>query len=295
MIRVLFSALLVVAMTASLPSGAAAERPSFSFGAIADCQFAAEPDAPPRLYHTAPDKLAEAVTRFDGEKLAFVTHLGDFIDRDWVSYDVLLPIVRRSHHPWRFVLGNHDFGVPDAQKAAVPAKLGMPARYYSFTKHGWLFIVTDGNDLSSYAWPEGSAEHARSMAAHAGLYADKPLWDGGIGDVQMRWIDAQLTHADAAGQKAVLLSHFPLYPANPHNLWNADAMLALLDRHPSVKMWLDGHNHEGNYGLRNGIHFVNLKAMLDTTETAYARIDMFADRIEVHGFGRQQDMVLPLR
>lgn len=79
------------------------------------------------------------------------------------------------------------------------------------------------------------------------------------------------------------------------NLWNADDVIAMLDRHPSVKIWLDGHNHEGNYGERNGIHYVNLKAMLDTEENAYSRLDFFDDRIELHGVGRQESRVLRLR
>ncbi len=270
-------------------------RPLFSVGAIADAQYAAEPDAPPRLYHTTPGKLAAAVDDFNRRKLAFVVHPGDFIDKDWASYDALLPIARRLNHPWHFVLGNHEYEVDDTHKPQVPAKLGMPARYYSFAQHGWLFIVTDGNDLSSYAWPEGSVEYRRSMAAHEAHYPDKPLWDGGIGDTQMRWIDAQLAEADRRGMKAMLFCHFPLWPENPHNLWNAPEVMTLLERHPSAKIWLDGHNHEGNYGIRAGIHYVNLKAMLDTPDTAYARLDFFADRVVLHGAGRQQEMTLPLR
>jgi predicted phosphodiesterase len=271
------------------------DKPLFSIGAIADCQFADEPDAPPRLYHTAPGKLAAAVEDFNRQKLAFVVHLGDFIDKDWQSYDRLLPITRKLHHPWQFVLGNHDFAVDDAHKPQVAARLGMPARYHSFVQHGWMFIVTDGNGLSSYGWPAGSVELAHSMDLHARLYADKPLWDGGIDEAQMRWIDAQLTEADRRGLKAMLFSHFPLFPENPHDLWNAPEVIAMLERHPSVKLWLDGHNHEGNYGERAGIHYVNLKAMLDTVETAYARLDVFADRIELKGYGKQQSMTLKLR
>jgi 3',5'-cyclic AMP phosphodiesterase CpdA len=270
-------------------------RPAFSIGAIADAQYAAEPDAPPRLYHTAPAKLTAAIADFDRQPLAFVVHLGDFIDKDWESFDTMLPIVRRSRHPWHFVLGNHEFAIAEARKPELPKKLGMPARYYAFTHEGWRFLVTDGNDLSSYGWPAGSPEHQRSLAAHDALYADKPLWDGGIGEKQLRWIDAQLTDADRRGLKVALLSHFPVYPENPHNLWNAAAVMALVEKHPSVKLWLDGHNHEGNYGEHAGVHYLNLKAMLDTTETAYARLDFFKDRIEVHGKGRQQDMLLPLR
>jgi manganese-dependent ADP-ribose/CDP-alcohol diphosphatase len=273
----------------------AGEVPLFSIGAIADAQYAAEPDSAPRLYSTSQRKLAAAVADFNTRDLAFVVHLGDFIDRDWVSYDAMLPIAARLRHPWHFVLGNHDFAVDDAHKPLVAAKLHMPARYYRFVSHGWLFVVTDGNALSSYAWAKGSPQLAASMEAHAKLYPDKPLWDGGIDDAQMRWIDTQLAGADRKGQKVMLLSHFPLWPENPHNVWNAPAVMAMIEKHPSVKLWLDGHNHDGNYEEHAGVHYLNLKGMLDTQQTAYARLDVFADRIEVHGTGRQQDYVLPLR
>jgi len=283
------------ALVASTAPCHAQTRPLFSFGAIADAQYAAEPDAPPRLYHTVPAKLAAAVADFNHQKLAFVVHLGDFIDKDWTSYDAQLGVAHALHHPWHFVLGNHEFAVDDAHKPLVFARLGMPARYYSFVAHGWMFIVTDGNDLSSYEWPAGSAEQQHSLALHSTLYADKPLWDGGIGAAQMDWIDNRLAEADRRGLKAMLFCHFPLWPENPHNLWNAPAMMALVERHQSARIWLDGHNHDGNYGTHGGVHYVNLKAMLDTPETAYARLDVFADRVELHGTGRQHDLTLPFR
>ena len=111
----------------------------------------------------------------------------------------------------------------------------------------------------------------------------------------MRWIDAELTKADRRGLKVMLFSLFPLWPENPHNLWNAPAVITLLERHPSAKIWLDGHNHDGNYGVRGGIHYVNLAAMLDTGETSYARLDVFPDRVLVDGTGRQRDLTLMLR
>jgi manganese-dependent ADP-ribose/CDP-alcohol diphosphatase len=290
-----FAALLALSALA-LPSAAPAqERPRFSIGAIADAQYTAEPDAPPRLYHTAPAKLAAAVADFNREDLAFVVHLGDFIDRDWTSYDVLLPIAARLRHPWHFVLGNHEFSVDETHKPQVPARLGMKARYYSFEHRGWLFLVTDGNDLSTYAWAKGSAELARGEAVHASLYADRPAWNGGIGPAQLLWLDRQLARADRKRLKAMIFDHFPLWPETRLNLWNAPAVMALLERHPSAKIWLDGHNHEGNYGTRAGIHYVNLKGMVDTPDTAYARLDFYSDRVVFRGFGRQQDLTLPLR
>ena len=284
-------ALLLAAGTAMAREAA----PLFSIGAIADAQYADEPDAPPRLYHTTPAKLEAAVADFNRQKLDFVVHLGDFVDRDWASYDAVLPIARKLRHPLHFVLGNHEFAIDDAHKRAVPARLGMPARYYAFDRHGWRFLVTDGNGLSSYAWPQGSAEYRHSMELHDRLYADRPLWDGGIDETQMAWIETELAEADAKGLKVMIFCHFPLYPDNPHNLWNAADVIAMLERHASVKIWLDGHNHDGNYGEKAGIHYVNMKAMLDTEETSYARLDFFADRVVLHGTGRQADMTLMLR
>jgi predicted phosphodiesterase len=286
---------LLVAFSGLCAAPAAAERPIFSIGAIADCQFADEPDAPPRLYHTAPGKLRDAVVDFNRHKLAFAVQLGDFIDKDMASFDTVLPIARRARAPWQFVLGNHDFAVDDLLKAKVPAKLGMPARYHSFIQHGWMFIVTDGNGLSSYAWRQGSAELARSMTLHDALYPTAPLWDGGIDEAQLGWIDERLVEADRRGLKVMLFSHFPLWPDNPHNLWNAGDVIAVLERHPSAKIWLDGHNHDGNYGLRDGIHYVNLKAMLDTEQSAYAYLHFYKNRVEVEGIGRQPSMTLRLR
>ncbi|MBO9712303.1 metallophosphoesterase [Sphingomonas sp.] len=283
-------------LAAAATPAMAQQRPLFSIGAIADAQYADEDSNGARLYRLTPKKLAEAVADYNRQKLEFVVQLGDFIDKDWASYDVLLPIARKLKHPWHFVLGNHDFSVDEAHKAEVPARLGMPARYYAFETHGWMFLVTDGDDLSTFGWPEGSPQLKLSLAARATLYPDKPKWNGGIGAVQYRWIDAKLAEADKRGLKVMLFNHFPLFPESLEvNLWNAPDIMALLERHPSAKIWLDGHNHDGNYAQRAGIHYVNLKAMLDTEQTAYSRLDFFKDRVEVRGTGKQQDMVLKLR
>jgi manganese-dependent ADP-ribose/CDP-alcohol diphosphatase len=282
-----------LALTASI--AVAADRPLLRIGAIADCQYADQPDNGARMYRRSPAKLAAAVAHFNRLSLDHVVHLGDFIDRDWASFDALQPSIDALRHRWRFVLGNHDFAVDDDHKPLVAGRLGMPARYYSFEAKGWVFLALDGNDLSEYGWPAGSPELAASQAAHRTLYPSAPDWDGGVGDAQLRWIDDTLTAADRRGQRAILYCHFPVYPDNPHNLWNTPAVMALIDRHRSVKAWINGHNHDGNFGARDGVHYVNLKGMLDTPDTAYAVIDLHADRIQINGFGRQPSLTLPLR
>ena len=98
---------------------AAEEQPSFRFGIIADCQYADRDNSSVRHYRAAAQKLREAVADLNTHELAFVAHLGDFIDKDWSSFDVLEPIAEELTHDWRHVLGNHDYSVADEFKPLV--------------------------------------------------------------------------------------------------------------------------------------------------------------------------------
>ena len=265
----------------------------FRIGAIADCQYADRDPGGKRLYRQSADKLRDAVEHLNRENLAFVVHLGDFIDEDWQSFETLAPIADDMIHPWRHVVGNHDYFVEDRLKPRVHKKLDMPARYYSFETGGWVFAVLDGNDLSYHGWPEGSPRHEESLRVHRENYASLPTWNGAIGDTQLAWLEALLLEAEQKHRKVVLFSHFPVYPDDKHNLWNAGEVVDILERYSSVKAWISGHNHAGLYAERNGIHYLTLQGMVDTEETAYALIDFHEDRLEVTGVGRQGDFVLP--
>ncbi len=275
---------------------AQAEAPTealFRFGAIADCQYD-DRSSDRRKYDLSPDKLRACIEDFNGQDLTHIVHLGDFIDRDWDSYDVVLPIAAMSRAPFRHVLGNHDFEVAESFKPQVPARLGLSSRYYDFTVGTWRFLVLDTNDLSLYAHPQDSPAHARSLAYHRRFASDQPTYNGGIGPEQLAWIEAKLQAADEAGESVVLHSHHPVYPIEAHAAWNALEIVALLERHPSVVAYINGHRHDGAYAFKGGIHYLTLKGMVDTTETAYATISVFADRLEVRGGGRQDDYWLQI-
>ena len=291
--RQILASAAALALTAQAASAAPGEP--LRIGAITDCQYADYPGNGQRLYRRSPAKLRAAVEHFNRLDLDHVVHLGDFIDRDWASFDVLQPSVDALRHPWRFVLGNHEFAIADDKKALLTQRLRMPARYYSFTARDWVFLVVDGNDLSEYGWPAGSPQLAQSQRAHRELYPTAPDWDGGVGPAQLAWMDQTLAAADREGRKAIVYCHFPIHPLNPHNLWNAPQVMALVEGHPSMQAWINGHNHDGNLGQHAGVHYVNLKAMLDTEQTAYAVLELHPDRLEIQGFGRQESLTLPLR
>ncbi len=269
------------------------EQPPLRFGAIADCQYC-DADSPRRKYRLSPAKLQECIADFNSQELSHVVHLGDFIDRDWKSFDVVAPIMDESKAPVRHVLGNHDFSVEDRYKDRVPGRLGLESRYYSFIVGQWRFIVLDSNDVSLYAYPKGSRKYNESLNTYQSLGANLPKYNGGVGETQLNWLENELSDAGRMGQRVILHSHHPVYPPGSHVVWNAEEVISLLEKHESVTAYINGHNHRGAYGFKKGIHYVTLKGMVDTEETAYAVISIYEDRIEVRGKGRQDELLLEI-
>ena len=267
----------------------------FSFGAIADCQYCEAPDRGKRKYFASKEKLHQCVEHFNREDLSFVIHLGDFIDRNFSSFDQLLPIYDSLDAPGYHVLGNHDFEVADKFKEQVPSKLGMPSKYYDFLIKDWRFVCLDGNDLSFIAYPKGSQEYKQSEKYYHENKIRSPHWNGGVGQEQMNWLQGVLQTAQSAKKNVMLFCHFPVFPANSHNLWNAGEIISLLEEYSCVKAYVSGHNHKGGYGIKNGIHYLTCKGMVETDQSAFSIFRVQDNQIDVLGYGRETDRLLKIR
>ena len=277
-----------------------ASRELFSIGLVADAQYADVPDKGTRFYRASIGKLGAAVEHFNRTDLAFCVHLGDLIDREWRSFDEITRPLSASRHRWHQLLGNHDFDVLDTEKPRVPERLGMKWRYGAFDHGGLRFVVLDTNDVSTYAHPAGAPERAAAERELARLQAAKVRqakpWNGGVGVEQLAWFDRELTAARKNGQRVIVFAHHPVWPDNDHNVWNAPEVLTVLDRHPHVVAWLNGHNHAGAFGERNGVSFVTLKGMVETAATtAYAITRFLPDRLILEGQGREPSRELKFR
>ncbi|MEZ5044813.1 MAG: metallophosphoesterase [Saprospiraceae bacterium] len=284
---------------ASLCLSSQAIPDTLTFGVIADCQYCHCPATTQRFYKLSPGKLTACIAEFNQHELAFAVHLGDYIDRNFESFDTLQPIINQLKTPLKQVLGNHDFSVEERLKKKVPKRMGMKHRYYSFKESQWRFIVLDGNDLSTFATfaPKKKREAAALLA---GVQSDNKenaqTWNGGLSSQQMKWLKKQLEKAESEKEKVILFCHFPIYPSNPHNLWNDTTVMQLLASFSCVKAYFNGHNHAGHYGEKAGIHYLTFKGMVDTeTQTAFSIVKIVADQIIIEGFGRQEDQILLIK
>lgn len=276
------------------------EQPILSFGLLADVQYADADPQGERHFRESPGKLKTAVEWLAKKKLPFTLHLGDFIDRDFKSFDVVLPLLAGLGHPVRHLLGNHDYDVAEGEKNKVTAKLGMPSDTYSFVKNGVRFVMLDTNDVSVYKHPAGSAEDKAAEMELKKLEAEKSpagkKWNGGLSAKQLAWLDGELTAADKAGESVILCGHHPLLPAEMHQAWNAAEVTAVIDRHPCIRAYFNGHNHAGAETVRNGVPFITFKSVLhEPGVNAYSAIHLFKDRLEIEGNGREKSRVIPLR
>lgn len=296
--RRFLKAALATAAAPYLARGAA--RTGFEIGLVADAQYADIDDKGTRFYRKSIGKLDAAVEHFNGRDLDFCVHLGDLIDQQWRSFDEILKPLARSRHRWHHLLGNHDFDVLDELKPKVPGRMGMERRFGSFDHREFRFVILDTNDVSTYAHRAGTPERAAAAAElqrlEAGKVKQAKPWNGGLGAAQLAWFERTCTETRAGRRKVIVLAHHPVAPDGEHNAWNASEVLAIVDRHPHVVAWLNGHNHAGHFATRGGVPFVTMHGMVETAATtAYATAQILPDRLLLTGHGREPSRELVFR
>lgn len=272
------------------------QKPLFSFGIIADVQFCDCDPAGSRYYRNSTGKLREALNTLSGSKPEFVINLGDLIDRDIKSFVKVTDIIDSSGLKMWHVTGNHDYSVEPRYKKRLPLPLPSGDGYYSFVHMGFRFIALNGNDMSTYASGNNktikeAAEYIRVLKESGSLNALD--WNGGLGTRQLDWLKRELDISALANEKVILLCHFPAFPDNRHNLLNYREVLSLLKNYSHISAWLNGHNHAGNYGNFNRIHFVTFKGMVETEDTgSFALVEVYPNKIWIRGSGREKSQIL---
>ncbi|AOW22067.1 phosphoesterase [Urechidicola croceus] len=272
------------------------QNTDFTLGIIADCQYCDCDVKWNRYYRNSPQRLKEAVTELNKHNLEYTIHLGDFIDQHFESFDSIIPTWNQLKSTSYHVLGNHDFDVADSLKSKVFDKLNLKKRYYSIDKDDWKFIIIDGNDLSFHGALTKEKQQEtdsifRKIESDSLPYAK--IWNGGISNQQFEWIEQELIAAEENEQKVGFYCHFPLVPIANDNLWNTEELQELIRQYKNVKVFMNGHNHDGAYVLKNKVHYITFKGMVDTKDsTSFSLAKFTNDSILIKGFGREKSRKL---
>lgn len=247
--------------------------PLYVFGVVSDVQYADKEMQGPRHFRLSLQMLKEAVENLNNYRPGFVIQLGDIIDghrddanKTIVDLDAALGVFNKFEMPKYHVIGNHCM---IAGQEVLQQKLAIENFYYDFTideAKGYHFIVLDGND--------------------AGY--------GVIGEKQLGWFKLTLRTAAQQNEKVIVFCHYPLLreAAKKHRMAEPEPILKLIDESNCVVAWFAGHDHEGGYALRKGVHHITVKGIVEAQNNAYSLIELYPDKIVEKGFGSEPSRIL---
>lgn len=254
---------------------AAPSQDAFSFGVIADIQYADKEHSGTRYYRTSEQRLQECVDELNRHDLAFTIQLGDLIDGNdtpeatLADLDHIMDIHGSLTMPTYHVIGNHCL---TAGEEALHQKLKLDAFYYDFAipeAPGWRFVVLDGND---------------------GGY-------GMIAEAQLTWLEARLSEASAQQEKVIIFCHYALLKdaAPAHRMKESQPVLQIINASGCVVAYFAGHQHTGGYAYQNGIHHITVKGMVEAPEqNAYAILEVHSGQIIEKGYGAEPSRELDI-
>ncbi|KQR67773.1 metallophosphoesterase [Pedobacter sp. Leaf176] len=159
----------------------------------------------------------------------------DQVTEQWRIWDDCISVIGK--YEIYSCLGNHDIwwkapGKTDEMygKDYVVKRLKIPARYYSFRKKNWHFIVLDGNNSKI-----------------------------SLDEVQFLWLEQTLAQIPA-GSFALLMSHYPILGTTQVLVGGGHSdckrLKDLFYKHKDkVRICLSGHNHLSDHSVYNGIQY----------------------------------------
>jgi len=298
------------------------DEPDFSFGIIADIQYADIPDGhsyhgTPRFYRNAKVALRRAVSmwREGALPLSFTIQLGDIIDGNCkenaeIALDGILDELNAFGKPVYHMLGNHCLYNLDRellhQKMEIPNLPADGGSYYFFVPHpSWRFIVLDSYDVSVPGWEPSHPRHQLALEwlqrynpnenknNPQGLEGVERRWvqfgGGAASPEQVAWFKQQLQEASAKKQRVMVFSHLPFQPGtapNPCLQWNYEELLDMMRGSSCVVATFAGHAHQNGY-VRDewGIHHLVLPSVLETPpgRDCYGHIKVYSDKVKLVG------------
>ncbi len=205
---------------------------------------------------------------------------GDFSqDETPESYQYLQDLLKPLGIPTYWLPGNHD--QPVVMEQVLNQAPISPEK--SFSSGGWQFLLLNS---------------AVSGSVH-----------GQLSPESLDWLENQLQQTS---ERPTLISfHHPPFAVNSDwldrlSLRNAEALFAVIDRHPQVRLVVFGHIHQEFSRLRHGVHYLGCPSTcfqfmpksetfgLDSIEPGFRLINLYPDgsfqtQVERVAFSHQLD------
>ena len=195
------------------------------------------------------ERLEKFIFAADQAKVDFIIELGDFFrlgsDSNGLSY---LNIWDRFIGDKFHVIGNHD--MDHCGPNEYVRELGMPARYYSFDKGAFHFIVLDGNNLY----------HNKEFIHYvkANYYVD-PKKRAFVDQEQLEWLKKDIRLTD---KRCIIFSHQSIDKC----MGNKEVVRDILEKENKrsgfnkIFLAFSGHEHSNYLKEINGITYIQINS-----------------------------------
>lgn len=284
-----------------------------------------------RRYRGALEALNMAVEDWKkGPPLDFIADLGDIIDQQCETnrdskraLDQVLDAFRSAPANVVHLVGNHElYNFNRAELRTLIPNIWPWYRCMQLAP-GWRVLILDAYEINMIE--KDAAETVEEGIEYLSKYNPNDLraprgtvdlgaglqglekrfvpMAGAIKAEQLQWMREELAAARRSGDQTIVLTHLPFYPASAVPaalLWNYDELLEVLrEFRGSVPLVLAGHYHEGGYAHdpETQTHHVTVPSPLNAPvekPTAHGVVEVWADRIVIHGSGIVPSRELPL-
>jgi 3',5'-cyclic AMP phosphodiesterase CpdA len=192
------------------------------------------------IMHDADERLTVFIEKAKTSDLDFIIQLGDFC-RPY-DYNIgFLGIWNKFPGDKHHVLGNHETDGGFKREESVKF-LGSSAKYYSFDKNGYHFIILDGNDVNPS--PDKASGYPRF-----------------IGDEQKKWL---INDLKSTKNQTFVFSHQSL---ESEGIENRNEIRKLLEDENAASGYrkivacFSGHHHTDYSVNINGIYYIQVNSM----------------------------------
>ena len=256
-------------------------NPKLRFGIVTDSHYADVDTKLGRYYRQSLSKMEECVNLMRRQQVDFLIELGDLKDQDnTLDEELTISYLRAIERVFQngaeniyHVLGNHDVdSISKSQFLSVITNTGIPLQdtFYAYCLGDLQFIVLDAN------YREDGVEYD---------HGNFDWVDTNVPASQLDWLRQKL---HASPFPSVIFVHQLLDGEGNHYINNAAEVRQILENSEKVLAVFQGHQHDGQYNIINGIHYYTLPAVVEGSgreNSAYAIVEIYHDNsIAVIGY-----------
>lgn len=197
------------------------------------------------------------------------------------SLSTLMSVINKYDIKTEYVQGNHDILNFERRSS--------DKHYDTFKIGAYKFISIDCYDIAMIGYPKYDSRYVLASGMRKHKHRRFYIANGAVSVEQLNWLDSELSKSDSSNERAIIYGHCCITLDNcdiSSMIWNHDAIVRVLKKHPSAILYLNGHSHERNHSKTpDNFNYIVFDSVVETPRNvdAHSTITIRKDTIFVEG------------